>query len=75
MKKLLYVRLIVITTSFFISAAVFAQSSKEDVAALGKPATSVTYNANADALALASVKSTRNPGYADSTPERMDSSS
>ena len=63
MKKLLYVRLIVITTSFFISAAVFAQSSKEDVAALGKPATSVTYNANADALALASVKSISNKMY------------
>ena len=63
MKKLLYVRLFVITTTFFINAAVFAQSSARDVAALGKPASSVTFNANADALALASVKATNSKMY------------
>lgn len=62
MKKLLNVRLIVMTTSFFINAAVFAQSSSEDVAVLGK-SSSVTFSANADALALASIKAASSKMY------------
>lgn len=58
MKKLLCVRLIVMTTSLFINAAVFAQSSAKDVAVIDKAASSTTFNANSDALALASVKAT-----------------
>lgn len=63
MKKLLYVRLIVMSTSFFINAAVFAQSSAKDVAVIGKAASSITFNANTDALALASVKATSGKMY------------
>lgn len=63
MKKLLYVRLIVLTTSFFINAAVFAQSNVNDIAALGKTAPTATFSANADAMALASVKATNSKMY------------
>jgi hypothetical protein len=63
MKKLLYVRLIVMTTSFFINAAVFAQSPEKEVAVLGKTASSITFNANTDALALASIKAANSKMY------------
>lgn len=63
MKKLLYVRLIVITTSFFISAATFAQSSANDIAANDRSASAAAFSANTDALALASVKATNSKMY------------
>ena len=63
MKKLLYVRLIVMTASLFINAAVIAQSSLKDVAAIGQPSSGITYSANSDALALASVKAANSRAY------------
>jgi hypothetical protein len=71
MKKLLYVRLLVISTSFFINAAVFAQSSSEDVAVIGK-SSSITFNANTDALALASIKAANSKMYSHFTKNFKD---
>lgn len=58
MKKFLYVRFILMTTSLFISAAISAQLSANDLASIGKPSEGVIYNANSDAMTLASVKAT-----------------
>ena len=61
MKKLLYVRLVVMTTSLFISAASSAQSSA-DIARVNSPATA-TYSASADAMVLAGLKSSNAKMY------------
>lgn len=63
MKKLLYVRLIVMTTSFFINAATFAQTSASDFAANSNPKAAVTFTANSDAATLAGVKASSSKMY------------